>query len=146
MLFTLYWMPVQKVIENFCVGVNIHYFRCSKGDLYAKILSMSNILNAPRKKRRDVGASWSVLLIYLHPAKFIYYRYPNKDKRDALGGIIITRRDIIRVNRWEQICIFFKRKDFGDHKLHWVQKWIIVIREGVETHVLEYSEEKEDLG
>ena len=35
---------------------------------------------------------------------------------------------------------------FGDHELHWVQKWVRFIIEGSETHVLEDSEEKEERG
>ena len=70
----------------------------------------------------------------------------NKDKRDALGGIIINRRDVIRVTRREHICIFIKHEDFGDHEFHSVQKWVRVIREGIDAHALEDSEEKEERG
>ena len=39
-----------------------------------------------------------------------------------------------------------KHKDFRDHELHCVHKWVNVIREGIETHVFEDSEEKEEGG
>ena len=107
-------------------------------------LAMSNILNAPQKKRRGVGASCSVLLRYLLPAKLISNRYPNKDKRDALGGLIITQRDIIRVTRREQLYIFMKHEDFGDHELNSVQKWARVIREGSESHAFKDRKDKEE--
>ena len=76
----------------------------------------------------------------------VYDRYPNKDKRDALGGVIITRREVIRVTRREQIFIFTKHKDFRDHELQCVYRWVRVIREVIETHVFEDSEEKEEEG
>ena len=93
---------------------------------------MSDISNTPRKKIQGVGASCSVLPQYLQPSKLIYDRYPNKDKRDVIGGIIITQRDVIRVTRREQLCIFMKHEDFGDHELHCIQKWVRFIREGSE--------------
>ena len=107
---------------------------------------MSNISNAPRKNRRGVGASCSVLLIYLQPAKLIHDSHTNKYKRDFLSGIIITQRDVIRVTRREQLCILMKHEEFRDHKLHWVQKLVVVIIEGSEAHALEDSEEKDDRG
>ena len=107
---------------------------------------MSNISNAPQIKRKGVGASCSVLLCYLHPSKLIPDRYPNKDKHDALDGIIITRRDVIRVIRREQLCILMKYEDFGDHKLHCIQKWVRVTREGNEAHSFQDSEKKEERG
>ena len=76
----------------------------------------------------------------------IYDRYPNKDKSDALGGLIITQRYVIRVTRREQLYIFMKHEDFGDHELHCVQRWVRVIVDGIESHVFKDSEEKEEVG
>ena len=73
-------------------------------------------------------------------------RYPNKDKRGVLDGLIITRRYIIIIIRREQLFIFSKHKGFGDHELHCVQKWFIVIREGIKTQVFEDTEKKEEGG
>ena len=92
-----------------------------------KKLAMSKISNDPRKKR-DVGASCSSLLCYLHPAKFISGRYNKKEKGDALGGIVITQRYVIRVTRREQLYILMKCEDFRDHELHYVHKWVRVVR------------------
>ena len=107
---------------------------------------MSTDLNALQKRIQGAGASCLVLIFYLHPTKLIYDRYPNKDKHDALGGIIIIRRDIIRFTRREQLCIFKKQKYFRDHELHWVQKRIRVIREVSEAHTFKYSEDKDGVG
>ena len=80
-----------------------------------KELAMSNASNDPPKKRWGVGPSCSVLLRYLQQTKLIADRYPNKDKRDAHGGIIITRREVISVTRREQLYIFIKHEDFVYH-------------------------------
>ena len=111
-----------------------------------KKLAMSNILNAPQRKRQGLGASCSVLLHYLHSYKLIYDRYSNKENCGALGGLIITRIDVIRVTRKEQLCIFMIHEDFGDHEFQCAQKWVIVIREGSEAHTFEDSEDKEERG
>ena len=39
-----------------------------------------------------------------------------------------------------------KHEDFGDHKLHYVQRWVRVIREVSEAHVVKDSEEKYEGG
>jgi len=75
---------------------------------------MSTASNYPRKKRRVVGASCSALIHYLHPDKLIADRYPNKGKRDALSGIIITKREARRVTRRKQLYIFMEHEDFKD--------------------------------
>ena len=103
---------------------------------------MSNFWNTPQKQRQGFGASCSVLLCYLHPSKLIYDRYPNKENRDTLVGIMITQIDIIRVDRREQLCIFMKHKDSGYHELKCIQKLIRFIIEGSETRVFKDSKEK----
>ena len=111
-----------------------------------KELAISNVLNAPRKNRRGVGASCSVFLHYLHPAKLISYMYSKKDNCDALSGLIITPREVRRVTRREQLCIFMQHKYFEDHEFHCVQRWVRVNREGSEAHAFEDTEEKEEGG
>ena len=76
----------------------------------------------------------------------IYDRHPNKDKCDALGGIIIIRREFMKVTIREQLCIIIRHKDFRDHKLQYTKKWVRVIREGCEAHTFKYSEYKEERG
>ena len=49
----------------------------------------------------------------------------------------------MRFSRREQLYIFMKHKDLGDHELHFVQRWVRFITEVSETHVFEYSKEKE---
>ena len=125
-------MRILNGIEKCVLGVNIHFFSCSKGDFYAKNnLAMLNVLNAPQKKRQGIGASCSVLLFYLHPVKLISYWYPNKDNCSMIDGIIINHRGIIRVTIRDQPFIFC---------------WVRVIREVIETNVLEDSEVKEERG
>ena len=107
-----------------------------------KRLMMSNISNSHWKSRWGVGASLSLLLCYLHQVRLISDRYLNKEKRDMLGGINITQIEVITVTRREQLCIFMKNESFGDNYLHWFHRWVRFIREGSETHVFEYREEK----
>ena len=57
-----------------------------------------------------------------------------------LGGIIITRREVITVTRRERLCVFMKREEFGVHELYCVHRWVRVIREGSDTNLLEDSE------
>ena len=47
--------------------------------------------------------------------------YPNKDKRDVIGGLIINWREVITVTRREQLCIFMKYEDFLDHDMYCVK-------------------------
>ena len=96
-----------------------------------------------QKKRRGICASWSVLLHCIHPVKLGSDKYNNKDKRDALGGIIIAERYYIKVARREQFYIFMKHKDFRDHALHCVQMWVRFIREGSDSHLFEDIEDKD---
>ena len=39
-----------------------------------------------------------------------------------------------------------QHEDFEDHKLHYVQRWVRVNREGSDAHVFEGSDEKEEGG
>ena len=91
------------------ICVKIQYFRCSQGGFYAKkYLSVLNISSVPQKQRCAVGASYSVQICYLKPAKFIADMFSNKDKRDVLVEIIITRREVIIFTSREQLYIFMK--------------------------------------
>ena len=151
LFLNLNWSPLLnarlKVHGKYSVVVNIYQFKCSKDDFYAgKKVSDVEHFERSVKKRRSVGASCSFLLRYLYPANEISGRYPNKDKCDALGGIIIGRRDNIRVIRRKHLCIFMKHEDFGDHELHSVQNWLRVIREDSEAHAFKDSEQKEERG
>ena len=101
---------------------------------------MLNVLIAPQKNRKGVGASFSFLMRYLHPYKLISDRYPNKGKRDALDGLIITRREVIRVTRREHLYILMIHKDFRDHELNCVHRWVRIITEDIETPVFKDNE------
>ena len=94
--------------------------------------------------RGGVGASCSVFFLFLHPAKLVSYRYLNKDKCHAIDGVIINRIDVIRLTIREQLYIFMKHEDLGDHELHYVQKWVRVIIEVSEAHVFEDIEDNEE--
>ena len=63
-----------------------------------------------------------------------------------LSGIIVTRIEVIKVNRREQFCISIKHEDFGNHDLHYIYTWVRLIREGSYTHVFEDITDKEEKG
>ena len=89
----------------------------ARADFTLKKLAMSNVSNAPQKKRWGIGASCSFFPRYLHQLSLIYDIYPNTGKRDVLSGIIIEQREVITVTIREKLCIFIKHEDFGDHEL-----------------------------
>ena len=94
--------------------------------------------NAPLKKRQSSGASYSVLVWYLHPSKLISDIYSNKDKRNALSGIIIFKREFRRVTGREQLCIFMKRYYSQDKDLRWFKSWFILDIEVYYAHSFKY--------
>ena len=98
------------------------------------------------KNRQVIGASWSVLIFCLNSDKLIYDKYPNKDKCYEFCGLVINQRDMIRVTRREQLYIFIKHKDFVDHDLHCIQKWVRLIICGIETYAFKYSKYNEGGG
>ena len=104
------------------------------------VLAMWNYLSAPQKKRRGIGALCSVLLHYLLPTKLVAKRYPNKDKCYSISGIIITRREVRRVTRREQLCILMKYDDFKYSRFYCFQKWFRLDTEGSGTYVFQYIE------
>ena len=59
-----------------------------------------------------------------------------------IGGIIITRREVITVTRRDHLCTFMKHEEFGNHEFYCIQRWVRVIREGRDTHMFKDSEEK----
>ena len=71
-------------------------------------------------------------------------RYINKDKRDDLSGIIITRIYTRRVTRKHQLCIFMKHDKFEDSDFNCVKWWVKVETKVSEAHAFEDIEDKED--
>ena len=66
---------------------------------------MMNDSNVTKTIKQGVGALFSILVCYLHPAKLVSDRYTNKYKRDFLSGVIITKVEVIRVTRREKLYI-----------------------------------------
>ena len=95
---------------------------------------------------QSIGDSCSVLLWYLHPSKYIYDRYLNKDKLNTLSGINIIRKYVLRVTKREKLCIRMENEEFDDHEFHCVQRWFRVKREISNAHLFGDSEEKEEGG
>ena len=65
----------------------------------------------------------------------------SQHRRDALSGLTITKREVRRVTRREQLYIFMKHIDFKDKELHCAQRWVGVNTEVSDAHDLEDIEE-----
>ena len=104
------------------------------------------MFRTPPKNRRGIFSSLSVLISYPHLSKFIAESYTNKDNHDDLSGLVITRREVTRVVRRDQLCICMQHEDFKDYELYFVQRWVRAIIEGSETHMFKYSEYQKEGG
>ena len=89
----------------------------------------------PKKLRLGVGAKCTTLLKYLHPAKLIDTKYPNRTAQSALDNLIVIQQEVKKVNKKEQRCIVFRHDVFDGIELHCVQRWAKVIVEGSEEHI-----------
>ena len=66
--------------------------------------------------------------------------YNKKYNIDAISGLIIIRRDIIRVNRMEYLCVYKKHEDIKDNDLQCVKKWVRINIEGSDADVFKDRE------
>ena len=87
-----------------------------------------------KKKRNGVGATCVVPLKYLYPAKTIDDKFPNRTRQDKLEGLVVLRKEIVRVNRKEQDCLIFSHENFEGIELHCVKRWAKVLAEGSPDH------------
>ena len=60
-----------------------------------------------KKKTNGVGATCSVLLRYLHPAKAIAERYCNYGHKDRLDGLLVIGKDKCVINKVKRTVIMF---------------------------------------
>jgi len=92
---------------------------------------------APSKKRCGVGAKCTVLTKYMHPAKLIDEKYPNRTAHHKVENLVAIREDTKKVSQREQCVFVFRHDDFPDKELHCVRRWCKVIEEGAEEHLFE---------
>ena len=90
-----------------------------------------------RKKRLGVGANCSVLLKYLHPAKYIDETYVNYDKKKRLEDCTAYRQEVRTVNRKEQVVILLRHDDHTDREIYACRRWVKVVTEGAIEHIFD---------
>ena len=83
-----------------------------------------------KKKKMVIGAVCSALKHYLHSQKYVNAKYPNATQHDWLEGLLVVDQGVIKVNRKDQVCIFFWHDDFPNQRLHCVERYANVITEG----------------
>ena len=91
-------------------------------------------------KRHGVGATCSVLLKYLHPAKYISEIFPNLTNKDRLENCIQYRQEVRKVNKKEQVVILLRHDDHPEQELYAVWRWINIDDEESPEHVFEQED------
>ena len=94
----------------------------------------------PQRLRLGVGAKCCTMLKYLHPAKLIDEKYPNRTAKSKLDDLLVIRQEIKKVNKKEQRCIVFRHGLFDGVELYCVQRWAKVLTEGAIEHLFDSSE------
>ena len=90
-----------------------------------------------KKKTNGVGATCSVLLRYLHPAKAIAERYCNYGHKDRLDGLLVIGKDKRVVNKVKRTVVTFLHDDFEELPLFCCPKFAKVEKEGPEDQFFE---------
>ena len=63
------------------------------------------------KKQLGVGAKCSALLKYMHPAKLIDEKYPNRTAQTRLENLLTIKEGTRLVNKKQQRVIVFRHDD-----------------------------------
>ena len=92
-----------------------------------------------RKKRLGIGAQCSVLSKYMHPAKTISDKYPNRTANHRIENLLCVKEDTKNVKRRQQRVIVFRHDDFEGVEIYCVRRWVKVIEEGAEEHLFQQA-------
>ena len=76
-----------------------------------------------KKKNLGVGASCTVLSRYMHPAKTVSEKYPNRVHSHKMENLLVLRKEKKVVNRVERDVVVFRHDDFENVELHAVVRW-----------------------
>ena len=90
-----------------------------------------------RKKRQGVGAKCSVLLKYLHPAKYFSEKFVNYSKKERLEECVAFRQEVRTVNRKEQVVILLRHDDHAEQDIYACRRWVKVVEEGAVEHMFD---------
>ena len=90
-----------------------------------------------RKKRLGIGAQCSVLSKYMHPAKEVSDKYPNRTAQHRIENLVCLREDTKIVKRRQQRVIVFRHETFAEMEIYCVRRWVKIINEGAAEHYFE---------
>jgi hypothetical protein len=80
--------------------------------------------------RNGIGAQCSVLKRFLHPRTIVDAKYPNTTQSERLESLLVTRREVKRVNNKDQWCIIFRHDDFDNIEVYATERYCKVTHEG----------------
>ena len=83
-----------------------------------------------RKKSLGVGATCAVFSRYMHPAKTVSDKYPNRVHSHVMDNLLVIRKEKKVVNRVERDVVVFRHDDFPNVELHTVLRRAKVTNEG----------------
>jgi len=89
-----------------------------------------SIFTVMAPNRCGVGAKCTVLKKYLHPAKSIADRWPNRSEKDWLGDLLAIRQEIKKIKGQDQVAIVFHHDDLPDVEVYAVKRWVKVDNKG----------------
>jgi Transposase IS4 len=95
-----------------------------------KVASTSNIEKRSTMVTLGVGAVCSVVVQYLHPSKLIKDKYPSRGAKERLENLLAIRRETLKVNKVQRVCVVFRHDDFPNQELHCCERWARVDQEG----------------
>ena len=81
-----------------------------------------------------VGAQCSVLTKYMHPAKLVNKKFPNRTTHSRIENLICIDEDNKLVNKKQQGVITFRHDDFEGTVIYCVRRWAKVLQEGATEH------------
>ena len=95
------------------------------------------------KNHHGIGATCSVLLKYLHPAKRVSEIYPNSTSQQRLTGAVECSKEMITVNRKKVMCIVMVHPSYPDDRFHSAMRWVRVDVEGESRYFFDDSNREE---
>eukprot|EP00559_Dactyliosolen_fragilissimus_P002711 CAMPEP_0184872744 /NCGR_PEP_ID=MMETSP0580-20130426/41459_1 /TAXON_ID=1118495 /ORGANISM="Dactyliosolen fragilissimus" /LENGTH=665 /DNA_ID=CAMNT_0027375583 /DNA_START=1012 /DNA_END=3007 /DNA_ORIENTATION=+ len=95
-----------------------------------------------KKKQHGSGAICSVLLKYIHPAKYISEKFKNYSSDERLENCIECGQEIRNVKKKNHVVILFRHDDHDGQDLYAVKRWVKVVTEGAAEHIFRDEEEE----
>lgn len=72
--------------------------------------------------------------MYLHPAKLIADRWPNRSDKDRLEDLLAIRQEIKKIKGRDQVSIVFRHDELDGSEVYSVKRWVKVTEEGSSEH------------